>query len=304
MKYSTEWKGHHQVLFGIKMLALHNTLQQKEPSDSSKGFLGCNSTASHPLCGWSSGLGLVNHRTGKHRQCAGQTWPRQLSPIQEQKKLPKRDQWHIQHLLSSYSPWFYLLLQIRTFLERRERFSNMALRPWQRGRAIPSTWMSSQHLLPNQRDVVKRINSFNEDGMKCAFSSPGRRAKQWERRHLPPSSWGRAHSLRVQWMRCCACTAAPLEAARVPGHPSSSGKVAGQLASVQLGADVWAHTHLLHLSQLTWFWWINIGWKSTELLSLSLSLPDTQDSLRYKGKYNKASTYNACRRPWKGQRRH
>lgn len=91
MKYSTELRRHHQVLFGIKMLALHNALQQKESSDSSKGFLGCNPRAPGPLCVWPSDLNPVNHRTGKHSQCGGQTWPRQLSPIQEQKKLMKRE---------------------------------------------------------------------------------------------------------------------------------------------------------------------------------------------------------------------
>jgi len=35
---------------------------------------------------------------------------------------------------------------------------------------------------------------------------------------------------------------AQLKAERVAGHPSSSRKVAGQLASFRLGADVGAHT--------------------------------------------------------------
>lgn len=160
-------------------------------------------------------------------------------------------------------------------------------------------WTSSQHLLPNQRDALNRINAFNEDGTKRIFSIPGTRAKRWEAtfpqqlRLCPcPASAG---------MRFCACTAAQLRGA---GGRTSIFLREGCWATRKLsaGADVRTHTHLLHLLQLTWFWWINIRWKSTELLSLSS--PDTQGSLRYKGKYNKASTYNACRRPCKGQHRH
>lgn len=89
--------------------------------------------------------------------------------------------------------------------EGRDSAGNMALRLWWRGRAIPPMWTSSQHLLPNQRDVVNRINSFNKDGTKRIFSSLGRRANQWEQWH-PPSSWGRAHPLcavdEVPWIHC------------------------------------------------------------------------------------------------------
>lgn len=123
MKYSTELRRHHQVLFGIKMLALHNTLQQKEPSNSSKGFLGCNPTVPGPLCVWLSVLMLVSTGQGSTANVEVRLSHASWAQLRNKRNYQReRGQWHIQHLLSSYSPRFYLLLQIRTFLERKERF--------------------------------------------------------------------------------------------------------------------------------------------------------------------------------------
>lgn len=202
-----------------------------------------------PLCVW-PGV-LIWPATGPGSTANAEVRPGHASWAQIRNKRNyqrERGQWHIKHLLSSYSPWFYLLLQIRTLLKRRERFCRQyGFKSWRRGSAIPSLWTSSQHLLPNQRDVVNRINSFNEDGMKRIFSSRSTRANHWERQHAP-SSWARAHPLRAQRMRGREYIVAQLKAERVAGHPSSSGKVAGQLASFRLGADVCAHTRTSSIS--------------------------------------------------------
>lgn len=167
-------------------------------------------------------------------------------------------------------------------------------------------WTSSQHLLPTQRDVVNRINSLNNNSVKCILSSPGTRTNYWETPHPPPAE---------PVLPSPACT----EDA-VPGiHCGSAKSGAGGRTSIFLREGCWAtgklsarrwrlcaHARLLHHLQLTRFWWINIRWKSTALLCLSFysPLPDTEGSLRYKGKYDKALTYNACRRPREGKCRH
>lgn len=167
---------------------------------------------------------------------------------------------------------------------------------------MPAMWMSSQCLLPNRPDVVNWINSFNEDSVKHILSSTGTRANYWEARHPPPAE--------------PACPSpACMEDAVLGIYCGSAKSGAGGRTSIFLREGCWAtgklsagrwrlraHARLLHHSQLTWFWWINKRWKSTELLSLFP--PDTRGSLRYKGKYDKASTYNACRRLCKGKHRH
>lgn len=190
-----------------------------------------------------------------------------------------RGQWHVQHLLSSYSPWFYLLLQIRAFLKRRRNYAgNMALRARGRGRAMPAMWRSSQCLLPNLRDEVNWINSFNKDGVKCILSSPGTRANYWQTRRSPSAKPACSSPVCAEdAVLGIYCGSAKSRA----GGRTSIFLREGCWATGKLSAGRWrlcAHTHLLHHLRLTWFWWINIRWKSTVLLSLSP--PNTQGSLR------------------------
>lgn len=224
------------------------------------------------LRAWPGVLTLDNHGTGKYNRSPGQTWtcPSWAWFRNWRNNQRARGQWHIRYSLSSYSPRVYLLLQITAFLKRREKWC------WQRGFKSPregkhnaSDLNSSQHLLPNRGDVVNWINSFNKDDVTHILSRPGARANYRETRHPPPAEPARLSP--------------PCTEDAEPGIYCGSAKSrAGGRTSIFLQEGCWAtgkllaghwrlhaHARLLHHSQLTWFWWINIRWKSTALLSLS-----------------------------------
>lgn len=81
------------------------------------------------------------------------------------------------------------------------------------------------------------------------FIQPWHKSQLFERLDIPCRLSPRAHPLRAWRMRYREYIVAQLKVERVAGHPSSSGKVAGQLASFRLGADVCAHARAFSITR-------------------------------------------------------